>query len=231
MKNLTLLKELEKTLIVNKATIKKILGCGDAYAYTVLSRLKEKGILKQIQKGKYTTLDDIHAIATNLYTPSYLCLWSASSYKGYTEQILREIQVAVTKKHKEREFNNYQIKPIKFPQRIFFGFQKIQNNNFDIFVAEDEKLLIDSLIYPDEMGNPQEIKKVYQNAEINEEKLTRYLKKINNASLTKRCGFLLEKTRGIDIWDDFRIKDRNYVNLFQKKGGKTNSKWRVKYDI
>ena len=231
MKNFELIKELNKEPIITKASIKKILDCKDEYAYTVLTRLKNRGIIKQIKKGKYTTLDDIHIIATNIHTPSYLCLWSASSYKGYTEQILREIQIAVTRKHKEQEFNNYRITPIKYPKKTFFGFQKINQGDYTLFITEDEKLLIDSLLYPEKMGNPEEIKKVYMNAKINEEKLINYLKKINNKTLIKRCGFLLEKTRGIDLSNNLQIDDRNYTHLFLNRGKKTDKKWRIKHDL
>lgn len=231
MKNRELVRELEKEPIVTKATIKKILGCKDNYAYTVLNRLKNEGAIKQIQKGKYTAVDNIYIIATNLHTPSYLCLWSASSYKGYTEQILREVQIAVTKEHRGREFEDYRIAPIKFPKKAFFGFKKFKSENFDIFVTEDEKLLIDSLIFPERMGNLDEIKKVFQHAEIDKEKLVSYLKRINDKSLIKRCGLLLEKIRGIDISDSFRMGDRNYVSLFFTKGEKIDSKWRVRHDL
>ena len=231
MKNFELIRELSSEPIVTKATIKRIVGCDDRYAYTILNRLRNRGIIKQIKKGRYTALDDIYIISTNMYTPSYLCLWSASSYKGYTEQILGEIQVAVTREHKEVEFNNYRITPIRFSEKIFFGFQKLNAGNFSIFIAEDEKLLIDSLLFPERMGNPEEIKKVFKNAEIDEGKLVNYLKRIGNKSLIKRCCFLLERIRGIDLSDNFQIGDRNYIPLFSKKGKKIDSKWRIRHDL
>jgi len=47
----------------------------------------------------------------------------------------------------------------RFSEKIFFGFQKLNVGDFSIFIAEDEKLLIDSLLFPERMGNPEEIKR------------------------------------------------------------------------
>lgn len=233
MANIELIRELEKFPIVTKATIKKVLGCDDNYAYTVLTRLNKKGILKQVKKGKYTSIDNIYVIATNIFTPSYLCLWTASSYKGYTEQILNEVQVATTRKRKSLNFEKYRILPIKFKKSIFFGYKKIRlRENFELFISEDEKLLIDALLFQDKMGNPEEIIKVVKSAKIEKEKIVKYLKKIGNKSLMKRTGFLLEKFKGMDIFERLKIEDRNYPNLFLNQDSKKiDKKWRLRHDL
>ena len=58
------------------------------------------------------------------------------------------------------------------------------------------------------------------------------MKRINNLSLIKRVGFLIEKFKDIDIRESFKL-DNNYIylNQFSKKGEEINTKWRVKYDI
>ncbi|MFB6088785.1 MAG: hypothetical protein ABEK36_03345 [Candidatus Aenigmatarchaeota archaeon] len=231
MVNEELMEEIRKDPVITKATIKKILGCKDSYAYVVLNRLKDRRILKKIMKGKYTTHDNIYSIATNIWTPSYLTLWTASSWKGYTEQVINQIQVATTKYKNSIKFENYEIKPIKFSKELFFGFKKIKSGGSDIFVVEDEKHLIDSLSFRDKMGNPSEILKIFENCDVEKDKIINHLKRIDNKSLIKRCGFLLEKVKGMDISDVFKLEDRNYPGLFGEGGENTDSKWRLKYDI
>ncbi len=225
-------KELNKHPIITKTTIKKILGCKDDYAYTVLNRLLKRKKIKKITKGKYTTKDDIYLIAANLYSPNYLSYWSCSYYKGYTEQIVNTIQVVTTMPHKNISFQNYKIEFHKHGKKMFFGYEKIKYNNDFIFIAEDEKLIIDAVSCEELMGNFDEIIKIIINSKISKDKLINYLKKINNASLTKRVGFLLEKYKNMDISSKINYKDRNYVQVSKYlTGKKINKKWMIKHDI
>ena len=128
---------------------------------------------------------------------------------------------------KEIIFENYKIKFI--PTKYFFGYKKIKTTEGELFIVEDEKLLIDSLLKWREMGNFDEIKKIIRNAEISEEKIVEYMKRTNNVTLIKRVGYLLEKERGIDVSSYFKL-DNNYVrlNLFSKHIKEISSKWRIK---
>ncbi|MFH1425443.1 MAG: hypothetical protein ABIG28_01790 [archaeon] len=227
------LKTLEQYPIITKAIIKKIVGCDDSYAYTVLTRLLKRKKIKQIIKGKYTTGDNVYIIATNLFSPSYLSFWSCSSFKGYTEQILNTVQIATTKPIREIDFENYTINFEKMPKKMFFGYEKkaVDNNNF-IFVAEDEKLVIDAIYHEELMGNFDEIVKVIESSDIEVDKLLNYLKEINNKSLTKRVGFLVERFRGVDFSKKIKYKDKNIVSLSGFiRNKKINKKWQVKHDL
>src|SRR3989344_1884692 len=222
-------KELALKPLIDIAYIKKILGCNNKYASLVLARLQKRGILKKVTKNRYTSITNIPLLATQLYPPSYLSLWSASQYLGYTEQILNTLHIAVTSRRKELKVDNYKLKFIVLPKRYFFGYDKIQTTEGALFVAEPEKLLIDALLHPKEMGNFDEIIKIVQNASFDLEKLVSYLKSTKNNSLQKRAGFLLEEHKKIDLSSKLNIKDKNYISLnpFNKKSKKINSKWRI----
>lgn len=210
--------------MINKAYIKKEINTNDSYAYTKLYRLSRKGLITKIIKGKYTLTREIYAIATNIHNPSYLSFWSCSQYKGYTEQMLNTIQVATTKRYKKIRFDSYNIEFIKV--KSIFGYDRIG----DMFIAEDERLLIDALSSEKHMGNFDEIEKTFINTEIDIEKIISYLKRINSNSLIKRTGYMLERYKGIDISENFLL-DKNYVRLtiFQKSRI-IDKKWRVKHD-
>ena len=226
---LKLIKELEKRAVFSLNDISRICYCSKDYAKIILNRLLKKELIYKITKNRYTLKTDIYIIATNLKHPCYISFWSASSYLGYTEQILNTIQIATTQKYKNLEFKGYKIDFIKI--KDFFGYRKQRTDIGEIFIAEPEKLFLDCFLKQKEMGNIDEIIKIFQNSEISGEKVISYLKKTKNNSLVKRVGFMLEKYKNIDISQNFKL-DTNYIKLsvFSKKN-KKSSKWRIYYDI
>jgi predicted transcriptional regulator of viral defense system len=227
MNRINLMKKLERMPVFRVQDIERICRCERAYARVILNRLKEKRLIKRVAENVYTTKDHIFVIASNIIYPCYISFWSASYFLGYTEQIVNTIQVAVTLRKKSIEFENYRIKFIKLEE--FFGYKKIKTEEGNIFLVEDEKLLIDVFLRPNACGNFGEIEKIYENAKVNKEKIVKYLKRVNRQTVIKRVGYLLEKTKDMDISDKLEL-DRNYVvlNPFSREWKKINSKWRVK---
>jgi predicted transcriptional regulator of viral defense system len=218
--------------IITKADLKKEYNYNDDYTYTKLNRLYKKGKIKKIVKGKYTQTDNIYVISSNLYIPSYISFWTASSLKGFTEQIINTIHVITTKNHKDIYFENYKICFHKFSKSIFFGYQKEKVGNFFQFISDDEKLIIDCILFQRFIGNFDELIKIVKESSLDKNKMVTYLKRINNISLNKRVGFLIEKFKGIDLLNELNIKDKNYIRLsIFNKGLKTDSKWRLKHDF
>ncbi|MDD3175112.1 MAG: hypothetical protein PHU51_01390 [Candidatus Nanoarchaeia archaeon] len=223
--NIKVLNYVNSKIIVTKADIKKIVNTNNAYAYLVLQRLKNKKILKQIIKGKYTNKSNPYEIATNINPPAYISLLTASELKGYTEQIINNIQT-ITNKNKTFLFENYKFTLIK--SKFLFGFEKVDN----YFIADDEKLLIDCFLFRKNSGNFNEIFNIANHSKINKDKIITYLKKINDQNLIKRIGFMLEKIKHIDISKEFKL-DKNYIFLdtITKQYKNINTKWRIKYDF
>lgn len=226
------LRKFEKYAIIDKSIIKKILKTNNNSSYTLLNRLSSKKELKKLIKGKYSIPNtNAFVVATNIFSPAYLSFWSASYFKGYTEQILNTIDIAVTRKKKSFNYQGYKINFIKLNKKMFFGYEKKKLGDFFIFIANDEKLLIDSILYEKYLGNFDEIIKILNKSKISKERIIEYLKRIHNISLTKKIGFLLEKYKKIDISKEFDIKDKNYIKLSKYlKKEKLNSKWRIYHD-
>ena len=227
MKETEILDKLKEKTIFSVQDISRIRNFSKEYSKLVLNRLTKRGLITRITKNAYTLQKDIYVIASSIKTLSYISFWSASSFYRYTEQILNTVYIASTIKMKPIKFEGYKIKFISL--KNFFGYKKIKTDKGDIFIAENEKLLIDALTNHKEMGNFDEIEKVFQEGEINIEKLVSYLKQINNLALIKRVGFLIERYKKIDLSKYFKL-DRNYVflNKFSKKYKSLNSKWMVK---
>ena len=227
MKTVNLLDKLRTKPVFTIQDIERISGCDRRYAWLIVNRLLKNKLIKRVRRNLYTTKTDIFVIASNILTPSYISFWSASYYLGFTEQIVNTIFVATTRKAKTIEFEGYKIEFV--PVKDFFGFSKIRTNEGELFIADNEKLLIDAFIRPNKCGNFDEIVKIFENAEVNKNKIIDYLKQTRKQSLVKRVGYLLEKTKGINVSPFFNL-DKNYVflNPFMKKSKKVNAKWRVR---
>lgn len=227
MRAIELLDRLKNKAVFGIQDIERIADCDRTCAEQTLRRLKKRNCIKHLRRNAYTTKDNIHVIASNIVFPSYISFWSASSYLGYTEQILNTVQLATTRNASPIEFEGNTLRFIQM--KHFFGYRKLRTSDGDIFIAEDEKLLIDAFLKPKACGNFDEIRKIYENARIKEDTLTGYLKDIGSQMLIKRVGYLLEKAQGTDLSEHFTL-DRNYAVLdpfFRRQKG-TDQKWRVR---
>ncbi len=223
-------KDIRSRPVIDISFVKKIINADEHYASLVVSRLQKRGLLKKVTRNKYTTIESMPVLATQVYVPCYLSFWSASQYYGYTEQILNTFQVAITKRRKMISFENYKIKFIVLPKRYFFGFTKVETREGYVFIAEPEKLLIDALLRPQEMGNFDEIINIVKNAPMDTEKIVEYLLITKNISVSKKVGFLMEKYKSMDLSQKLKINDKNYISLnpFTKNAKEIISKWRLK---
>jgi predicted transcriptional regulator of viral defense system len=189
MKTIELLEKLKTKPVFRVQDIERIAFCNREYAKLLLNRLKSRGYIKKVVKNVYTTKDDIFVIASNIISPSYISFWSASYFLGYTEQILNTVHIATTRRLKTIKFEESRIEFI--PIKHFFGYKKIRTNEGEVFIAEDEKLIIDALLRPEKCGNFDEIEKIFENAKIEKNKIVSYLKRTGNQAVIKRAGFLL----------------------------------------
>lgn len=227
MKERDILRALERKTVFSVQDVQRLGNFHREYSKLVLFRLLKSGLVKRVTKNSYTLGENILVVSSNLKTPSYISLWSASSFYGFTEQILNKIDVVSTRKISPINFEGYKIHFVR--AKNFFGYKKIQIDDGEMFMVEQEKLLLDCFLHFKEMGNFDEIIKVFEKAEVSTEKVVEYLKRIGNQSLIKRVGFMLEKYKGIDLSKNFKL-DRNYVflNQFSKRYKSINSKWLVK---
>lgn len=222
-----IIKKLNEKTVFNIQEMQRILNSSREYTKLVLNRLVNRESIKRIKKNSYTLQDDPVVISTNIVYPSYLSFWSASSYKGYTEQILNTIQIATTKKLNNLTFQNQKIEFVKIKSP--FGYEKIKTKYGELFLALDEKLIIDSLEHQKRMGNFDEIEKIIENSKIDKLKMVDFLKRNKNQSTVKRVGYLLEEIKNMDLSKKFTL-DKNYIKLnkLSNKSSKINSKWKVK---
>lgn len=222
MKTIHLLKKLERSPLFTENDVSKIINKSPEYVKTLLYRLNKQNLIKRIEKGKYTVYDDPMLFSSHIITPSYLSLWTAFRFYNMTQQQPFAIFVISAINKKKLKFQNIDI--MFFKTKRMFGYKKERYADFDIFIAEKEKAVIDALLFKIPI---QDIIYALESEELNFEKLAEYAKKTNNSSLIKRLGYILqtkkEKNYGL------KALDNNYIPLdyLNKKKGKKDSAWKL----
>ncbi len=224
MKTILLLRILEKYPLFTFNEFVRITGKGVNYCRTHLYRLKKEKLLFELEKGKYTVHENPLLFASLITTPSYISFWTALRFYNLTDQLPMQIMIASKKSKKAVHFLTTTITFHKL--RYFWGYAKTRYEQFDIFIAEPEKCLLDSLL----TGTVplHEIAKAIDSAEINLEQLKAFAIRTKNKSLLKRLGFLLEQ-KGLSAEELLKHIDYNYIplDLHHKKQGEKNKKWRI----
>lgn len=105
------------------------------------------------------------------------------------------------------------------------GFCQARYEGFDVFVAEEERLLLDCLARKQVPG--MELRDLV--SAVDGETAAEYADRFGQNSVKKRSGYLLEVVRGETV-DALRIGDRNYprLDLSRPDTGETNERWRIK---
>ncbi|MFH1065290.1 MAG: type IV toxin-antitoxin system AbiEi family antitoxin domain-containing protein [Nanoarchaeota archaeon] len=222
MKKAEFLKLLGKYPLFTLNEFVRVTGFSPKYAWVCLSRLKKEGVLFQVERGKYTTQDDPMVFASYIIVPSYISFWTALRFHGLTEQLPADIMVA---SHKPKPVLS--IKGIKirfFKMRHMWGYAKYRQGEFDIFVADKEKAILDSVLLKNVPFD--EIAKAITGA--NPEKLAEYAIKSGNKAAMKRIGYLLDFS-GRDAKKLRMHIDSNYIPLDPgyKKTGKRIKEWKI----
>lgn len=224
MKTIRLVEKLKELPIFTINDFAKILNKDSNYCKTYLYRLKKNKLIFSIEKGKYTSHDDPLIFASYITLPSYLTTLTALRIYNFTEQLPKDIFIASAKTKKTLNFNKTKI--IFLKTKNIWGYKKEKYREFDIFLAEKEKSIIDSLL---SKKTPfSEIIKAINSKDYNPEKLKQYALKTKNISLIKRLGYVLEST-GIKAEDLRKKIDSNYIKLNpnSRKTNKKNKKWKL----
>ncbi|HLD97441.1 MAG TPA: hypothetical protein VI934_03805 [Candidatus Nanoarchaeia archaeon] len=222
MKTIELLKRLERYPVFTENDVAKVVYKSPKYVRTLLYRLHKSGHIRRIEKGKYTLHEDPLIFSSHIVLPSYLSVWTALRHYNMTEQQPFSVFVVTAVQKQPIRFGNADIRFMA--SKLMFGFRKERYSDFDIFIADREKTVIDSLLF--KLPLP-DIVHALEDSEINCQRLVEYAGKTGNKSLMKRLGYLLEKTKGNAY--GLSALDNNYVRLdcLGRKRGKKDRKWKL----
>lgn len=182
-------------------------------AYNLLSGMKDKGLVKSIESGKYVLSDayrssDVYELASNNVDASYLGFFSALHFHGLTDQVPQKVQVVTTKrKNNDVRIQGRKIQFVTVGKKHFFGY-----SSYGRVVASDpEKTVIDSLRLPGKSGDLSNIIEIDFD-QFDAERLVNYAERTGSSAVSSRLGVLLDEK---DI-DFDREKLQNTVSHYSK---------------
>jgi predicted transcriptional regulator of viral defense system len=130
-------------------------------------------------------------IANKLVEPSYVSTESALRIYNLIPEVVFLTTCLTTRKTRmiETPIGNFQYRSIK--ENIFFGYRLVDVNGLVYKIAEPEKAILDFLYLRSDVSDEDDIDELRLNKEvyyelINQDKLERYLKKFNSATLRKK---------------------------------------------
>lgn len=242
----------DKKKVANITDITSVLKCSREYAYKIASVLCDKEWFERIGRGKYLLIPleggparvpDMNPYLAGkvLRCPYYFSYATANSYYGFSTQMYNTMFIAVLIQRRSFEFKNAYIKFITISKRKFFGFEKVRVMGEEVFMADKEKAIIDSIDKPHYVGGIPEILQVLDRAKIRIDlgKTIDYAMRMYTAPLLQRLGFLFEFVK-IKLPSELEKKlainsGKNNVLLGNGKQwgeeGKINDKWRIIQNI
>ncbi len=198
--------EEEDKMVFAASDAHRILQSSDPSVKNVLYRLRKKGRIEEIERGKYLLVpakagylgswsEVPFVIVSSLINPYYIGFWSALNYWRMTEQVPRTVFVATTKRKKKNlEYGQTKFEFVTLSKDKFFGIveQEIADSKF--LVSSREKTVLDCLMYPRYCGGLDEAVKGIWNGrkEIDFAKTLDLAKRLGISAVIRRLGYILE---------------------------------------
>lgn len=212
----------------NKLSLNKI--------HQVIRTLSRSKLIIKLERGKYirSGFIDSLVIANFLAPDGGIAYWSALNYHGLTEQFVNVIFVqTATRKNEEITINGLRYKFVKVNARKTIGYKTVGYGNHKYKITDLEKTIVDCFDLPHLAGWYQEIIKAFKHAKINQSKLIKYCKIIDNMAVIKRLAFLSELLQkpNMERFIDYAQKNinQNYSSfeIDKSRSGKLNSRWKL----
>jgi predicted transcriptional regulator of viral defense system len=184
---------------------KRILGTSEASVRNVIYRLKKKGRIEEIEKGKYLLIparagyeaswsEVPFLLVPHLIDVYYIGFWTALNFWGMTEQVPYTVFVATTKRKRNLEFGPTKFEFVTLGKRKFFGYVEEKASGGTFNISSKEKTIIDCLLYPKYCGGIDEAVKGIWSAkdELDFSKLYEFSKRVGVNVVVRRLGYILD---------------------------------------
>ncbi|MES2213051.1 MAG: hypothetical protein V4490_07965 [Pseudomonadota bacterium] len=218
-------------------------------AARILSRCCAQGWLKRVKRGVYipiatenitgdTSIEEPWILADHLYAPGYLAGFSAIKYWDLSEQIFETTTFFTTTKIQNCNSligrTRFRLKHI--PHHKLFGTKVVWNNNVKLLVSDATKTMVDLFDNPQIVGGMRIVKDIFTEYHASKffdlDKLIEYSNRMNNKTIFKRIGFLMEIMGLEDLVEGCGLKNRisKGYSVFDTglKNTKCVSRWNLK---
>lgn len=216
------LKKTERCVFTLK-DIAMVGGLKDSVARVYISRMLKKGLLKRIERGKYTSGEDAFATASQLVFPSYISFLPALYMHGLTEQMVSRITVASPRRKMNLSVFGTPVVFVRMKPSMMFGFRRIKKGSTFVVLADPEKAAID-ILYKPAFGPISYLAGVLE--KLDSKKLEDYAIRSGSEAVVRRAGFLMDKT-GMQHSLQPSSGNAYSLNPSIKRKGEFDKKWRL----
>lgn len=174
-----------------------------------LAYLATRGWLSRIRRDLYVTVpleaaspsdwrEDPWVVAARTFEPFYIGGWSATEHWGLTDQVFRDVVVITSRKVRNRRPNiqgtSFRVKVVSVDQ--LFGTETVWRNRAPINVSDPSRTVADVLNDPSLGGGIRQVSEVvaayFSGPLRNGKLLLEYIERLNNRTIYKRLGYLIE---------------------------------------
>ncbi|OIO22956.1 hypothetical protein COX84_07225 [Candidatus Micrarchaeota archaeon CG_4_10_14_0_2_um_filter_49_7] len=219
-----LLEKINGTPVFGMQAVRRLTGKDAPYARLLLHRLAKTGRIRHIERGRFTISDDPFAIASRIIAPAYISLWSALQFYGLTEQLPKDVFVTANRQKKQIVFMDTRIRFV-FQKRLL-PFRRLGYRNMEIFIAEPETAVVESLMHQQHVPVNEAVKAL-QSGKINFARLKWIANGTGNVSLLRRLGFILEKIHAPKIIAPPKPMNIARLDLNMPAGGNIDGRWGI----
>ena len=190
-----------KSLTLDEAG--RLLDIKKDYLKVIFHRLEKKKWLERLEKGNYLVVpmegkygwsEHPFVIVSRLLKEYFISYRTALAHHGLTEQIPRTIYAAtLDRKSKTRTtFQDYTYRFVRIQERKYFGYQAFKIENEKVAIATVEKAIVDCLDKEQYAGSIIETANALRRKQVRISLVKRYAARMQNASLIRRLGYLLD---------------------------------------
>lgn len=173
-------------------------------------------------------------IASFLTKSYYIAYWSALNHHGLTDQIPRTVFVATTTPKHPLHVLNTEYRFVKLSSRKFFGWEETEIESREVRISDGEKTVVDCLDHPENCGGIEQIAMsiYFYHVELDFERVVQHARKMGNATILKRLGYILENLDMMREYGDYLtgfIPTKGYPKLdpLSPRRGKHDSQWNL----
>lgn len=194
--------------LITLADVQDSFNLDSVQASQLIYRLSKKGWVKKLKSGLYRVVslessdpsltdENPWVIANQLFSPCYIGCWTAANFWGLTDQLFLDTWIVTTQKvfKRKKYVSNHQYLLRQVKESYFFGLKTEWIEGNKILISDPHKTVLDFLNFPN-VFTSQSILDIFQaylrSDGKNMDTLAQYAQKIENKSVLKRLGFLLE---------------------------------------
>lgn len=199
----------EKATITGEDVVARA-ACSPVAANQTLRRLCQKGWLRRVTRGLYTTVplgsstpepavEDAWPLAMALFSPCYISGWSAAEHWDFTEQIFNAICVVTSRPQRsaEHKFAGVTFRTRTIPSAKMFGHASVWLGSQRVEVADPHRLVIDILDDPTLGGGGRHtvdvVRAYWASKHADPATVLAYARQYGRGTVFKRLGLLAER--------------------------------------